>query len=205
MADRETAAFFDRQAPLWDGQDHAQARERLPVILARAGVGRGDRVLDVGAGTGILVHFLEAAGVGEMAAVDVSPAMVREYRKKYPGRRVVAADFGQDRLPFVAGSFTKILVFNSFPHFHEPAAVFREAFALLEAGGRLIICHSMSRAALNAHHRAAGRDVEGDVLIPDAAIAVLYRDAGFVRVVIDDGDYFYSAGDMPAGKARRRR
>ncbi|MFA6316858.1 MAG: methyltransferase domain-containing protein [Elusimicrobiota bacterium] len=198
MTDRPAIEFFDRQAPSWDALDHGQALRLLPDILERAGIGPGDRVLDVGAGTGILVPFLEAAGAAGMAAVDVSPGMAKEYRRKFPGRRFEVADFGQDRLPFPPDGFTKVLVFNSFPHFREPEAVFREAFTLLEPGGRLVICHSMDRAALNALHRGAGRDVERDVLIPDAAITALFRGAGFIRVVVDDGEYFYSAGDKSA-------
>ncbi|MBI4677376.1 MAG: class I SAM-dependent methyltransferase [Elusimicrobia bacterium] len=204
MTDPETVGFFDRQAPEWDAHDHSDAFRLLPVILARAGIVAEDSVLDVGAGTGILVPFLEMAGVRRMAAVDASGAMVREYRKKFPGRRVDVADFGADPLPFGPESFTKVVVFNSFPHFREePARLFRAAFELLAPAGRLIICHSMNRAALNRHHRRAGREVAGDVLIPDEEIERLYGGAGFIRTVVEDGGYFYSSGDKPGASSPR--
>ncbi len=86
------------------------------------------------------------------------------------------------------------MIFNTFPHFKDEAAVFARAHACLAPGGRLFICHSLNREGLNAHHRQAGRAVAEDVLISDERMAAFYKNAGFTSVQVDDTDIFYSEG-----------
>ena len=52
-------------------------------MLATAGVGRGDPVLEVGCGTGQLTRQLVTSGCA-LTAVDLGPAMVARARRNVP-------------------------------------------------------------------------------------------------------------------------
>lgn len=184
--------FFDRYAPDWDESQPAEIHEIVTRIFASANFGRGARVLDVGAGTGVLYPYFRAAGAGAYTAVDVSPEMVRQFKAKHPEADILEADYEKPvRFP---GTFDAIMIFNAFPHFRDEEAVFRLSHLYLSPGGRLFICHSMNREALNAHHRNAGGAVSEDVLISDKRMAGLYRRAGFTAVRVENTDHFYSEG-----------
>ena len=116
-------------------------------------------------------------------AVDISPEMVRQFRAKHPEARVIEADYEKPiRFPL---SFDAIMIFNAFPHFRNEETIFRLSHSYLVPGGRLLLCHSMSREALNEHHHNAGGVVSEDVLISDERIAGLYRKAGFAAVRVE--------------------
>jgi len=184
--------FFDGHAPAWDSYQDEGTHRAIARIFKTAGIRPGARVLDVGAGTGILYPYFLAAGVGAYTAVDVSPEMVRQFKAKHPEADVLEADYEKSiRFP---GTFDAIMIFNVFPHFRDEETVFRLSHPYLSPGGRLFICHSMNRESLNAHHRNAGGVVSEDVLISDERMAGFYRNAGFSAVRIENTDHFYSEG-----------
>jgi SAM-dependent methyltransferase len=73
-----------------------------PLFADFAGVGSGDRVLDVGAGTGALTGELVSRGAS-VAAADPSPEFVAVLRERFPDVEVQEAP--AESLPFEAGSF----------------------------------------------------------------------------------------------------
>lgn len=192
----ETKAFFDRHAARWDSYEKPEIGTVIAAILDRIGVSSADSVLDVGCGTGILVPQLEKRGVKSMRAIDLSPEMVKEYLRKYPGRDVMAGDYEEGGL-FPADSFTKIVIYNAFPHFDRRELVFENSYSYLKPGGGLYIVHSMSRAELDARHREAGEEVAEHLLYSNAGFQRLYSGAGFESVAVDDGGRFFSKGVKP--------
>src|SRR5262245_3786045 len=83
--------------------------DRLAPEFARAaGVGAGQRVIDVGCGAGALTTVLaETVGTGNVAGVDPSEPFVAEARRRVPGAdlRVGPAE----ALPFEDGTFDSAL------------------------------------------------------------------------------------------------
>jgi ubiquinone/menaquinone biosynthesis C-methylase UbiE len=155
-------------------------------ILARAGVGPGDRVLDVGTGPGYLALAaarLVAPG-GAAAGIDASPEMIARARLR-AARRGVAVDYrvaGAEALPFDEGSFDAVvsrLVFH-----HLPGEVKRRALGemarVLRPGGRLLIADLASVSAQGAHHVVA--HPLGSAHDAGVDLARLVQDAGFVSL-----------------------
>jgi len=192
----ETKAYFDKHAPAWDSYERPGTGAVIEAILDRIGVSSADSVLDVGCGTGILLPHLEKRGVKEMRAVDLSPEMVKEYLKKYPGRAVIAGDYEEPGL-FAPGAFSKIIIYNAFPHFERREQVFENSYNNLRPGGGLYIVHSMSRADLDLLHKEAGEEVAEHMLYSNTGFQRLYSAAGFEEISVDDGTRFFSKGRKP--------
>jgi 23S rRNA (adenine-N6)-dimethyltransferase len=85
-----------RQAWGW----HQLADDRAAQIVADAGVGHGELVLDIGAGTGALTRPLLDRGA-RVVAFELHPGRAGELRRTLAGRRltVVVADAARLRLP----------------------------------------------------------------------------------------------------------
>ena len=87
-ADETLQAHFDRLAPVYDRQVRANPLDRalrevtVATLLRR--FHRGDRVLEIGCGTGLETLPLARAGI-EVVAVDASPAMLDRLREKARG------------------------------------------------------------------------------------------------------------------------
>jgi ubiquinone/menaquinone biosynthesis C-methylase UbiE len=113
--------------------------------LALAGLQRGERVLDVGCGTGVLTRLAaEAIGpAGTAVGIDPGPAMIGVARLKAVRTRSRAKfELGViERLSFGDGTFDVVL--SSFMLHHLPADVKRaglgEAWRVLKPGGRLVL------------------------------------------------------------------
>ncbi len=187
--------YFNSHAARWDGYEDGSARPVINAILDRFSLPPDACVLDVGCGTGILTPFLRARGVRELVSTDVSDEMCRVYSEKFPDEKIICADF--ETAVFPAAHFDAVIIFNAFPHFENPDVAFGNAFRWLKPGGRLLLAHSMNRAALDEHHRRAGKTVEDHVLLADGEFIELYRNAGFEGVTVENSDYFYSEGRRP--------
>jgi SAM-dependent methyltransferase len=151
-------------------------RRSARLLVDLAGVGAGDRLVDVGCGPG---RFLvEAAERGAtVVGVDPSSQMRRLARRRT--RRLGAAatvlDGTAERLPVEDGSTTVVLAVASFHHWSDPDAGLRELRRILEPGGRVVIAERLARPRGWFRHHALSWD-QAERLAADL------RRAGFTDV-----------------------
>jgi SAM-dependent methyltransferase len=112
------------------------SRGLAPPFLKFADLKDGDRVLDVGSGTGSLAFaVLRAAPAGSVVGVDPSGAYVSHARAQAGGGRATFEEGDAQRLRFPDGSFDKalaLLVVNFIP---DRAAAVREMARVTRPGG----------------------------------------------------------------------
>ncbi len=94
--------------------------------------GSKGRVLDAGAGPGVISKRLKETGF-EVVATDINPFLF-----SIPGIRFEKADLNED-LPFPDESFDYILCSNSIEYLEDPYCFVRECYRVLKAGGKLLI------------------------------------------------------------------
>lgn len=113
--------------------------EARRVSIARLGLAPGQRLLIVGAGTGLdLPHVPPDVDV---TAIDVTPAMLRRLARRAEalGRRVTTHVMDARRLSFPDASFDGILMHLVLAVMPQPERGVREAFRVLVPGGRIAV------------------------------------------------------------------
>jgi SAM-dependent methyltransferase len=108
----------------------------------------GDRVLEVGCGTGVDLPELVAAVTpgGRVVGVDLSELAIEHATRRMaamPEARLLTADAHE--LPFPAGSFDACRVDRTMLHLSDPARALAELRRVLIPGGRLVISENSSR------------------------------------------------------------
>jgi demethylmenaquinone methyltransferase/2-methoxy-6-polyprenyl-1,4-benzoquinol methylase len=134
--------LFDDTAPWYDwsvaflsfGSGGRYRRE----ALARAGLTRGQRVLDIATGTGVVARAaLPISGnANDITGLDPSIGMLLAGRAK---ARFPLVQAGSEHLPFRDASFDMITVGFALRHFADLDAVFRDCRRVLRPGGRILI------------------------------------------------------------------
>jgi len=123
--------YFSLVAPFYDRLFAFLDSGRLRELLQLDGAGR---VLDLGGGTGRVAQTLQGA-VDEIVILDESAGMLRQARGK--GLPVVRGE--AERLPFVNGAFTRILMVDTFHHLRDQRRAAAELLRVLAPGGRLVM------------------------------------------------------------------
>ena len=133
--------------PRWvqrQAMQEARNVEMLEQLLEAAAPTPGERVLDIGFGTGVTtVPFAEAVGpTGHVTGVDISRPMLEAAQ-----RRIAEHSLGNVDLlladaqvhPFAPGSFDLVTSRLGVMFFADPTAAFRNLLGALKPGGRLVI------------------------------------------------------------------
>lgn len=184
LLDPMSQLYFDDVAPEWEKMRAAffpdAVREKA---VAAASLPPRAAVLDVGAGSGFVSAALVAAG-HEVVAVDASPAMVEELRRRFGGR-VAAREADAQALPFPDASFDGVFANMCLHHVEDPALAVREMARVLRPGGRLVVTD------LDEHEHEFLRTEHHDRWMGFArpTVAAWLRDAGLEDVaVVDAGE-----------------
>lgn len=191
--------FFNSMADEWDSfVNHDENKIRS--ILGQVSLKSGDKVLDVGTGTGVMIPYLrEIVGEGgRITAIDISENMIRVAESKFNFGNVafIAGDVLVTGLP--EGGFDCVLCYSMFPHFNYKKAAVLKLAGYLKKGGKLVIAHSQSRDAINGVHREASEAVRDDELPPAEIIMGYFTNAGLdTAVVTDNEDMFVLVGSKP--------
>jgi len=113
----------------------------------------GERILDVAAGTGTSSSALARSGA-EVVALDFSPGMVAEGRRRHPDLEFVEGD--AEHLPFADDVYDAVTISFGLRNVEHPKVALAEMYRVLRPGGRLVICEfsKPSRAIFRAGYAA---------------------------------------------------
>lgn len=151
-------------------------------VAALARPRAGDRILDVGCGTGYLSRVLSPviAPTGHVTGIDLAPAMINYARDRAPDNCTYVVGAAQE-LPFPDGSFDTVV--SSLAVHHIPSEARQEAlhqmFRVLRPEGRLVIAEFRPPANHLARHIVgllSGPAMQHD---PRELLGTLIPDAGF--------------------------
>ncbi|MCK9903436.1 methyltransferase type 11 [Parafrankia colletiae] len=174
-------------------------------ILTAAAVGPGQRLLDVGCGSGALLAAAAAAGASAVG-VDISPGMAEAARRRVPEATVVVGDAQVVDLTAAAPgpSFDRVLSRFGVMFFDDPTAAFANIRRAAAPGGRLVFACWRGRSENPMF--TLGSDILADRLDPKPAdpapgtpgptafadsgrLAALLGDAGWADITISPFDF----------------
>lgn len=169
----------------------AYSRKRLQVWLERAipAAGDGQRLLDVGCGTGHHLRDLRARGF-RVAGVDGSEEMLRVARRINPGSDIRASDV--EALPFGDNDFDWILSIEVLRYLPDFRHAVKEMGRVLAPGGTAVVtaCPRFSLNAyplvnrLSASGRLSGLTPLRQYFTTSGEVSRGFRAAGFDRVEV---------------------
>jgi ubiquinone/menaquinone biosynthesis C-methylase UbiE len=183
-------AFFNEAASTWDEKyDTPKLARFLERFIPCFGLKPGQKILDAGTGTWVLIPYLvQAVGPsGSITALDYAEEMVKICRSKYAQLPNVTVD-NQDveTLTFPSKYFDAVTGFGLFPHLENKEKALLQMNRVLKKGGRLIIAHALSSAEIEACHKDVTLAVAKDTLPNEKGMKRLLSNAGFVDVRIKD-------------------
>lgn len=173
-------------------------------VLDGLGPLQGDRCLEVGCGSGVLLERVLAAGAKSAAGLDHSPdmlALTMERNREAIARDRLHLKLGDAaHIPWPDYSFDAAFSANMFFFIYDPETVLTELFRILAPGGRLVIAtmagplpkpslrcpwlYPPMGSALNVH--------------TDEEMAAMYQRAGFTDVMVESKEGLQLAGGYHA-------
>ncbi|WP_027341920.1 demethylmenaquinone methyltransferase [Hamadaea tsunoensis] len=137
----EIAAMFDGVAEHYDrtntilsfGQDRSWRKATAAALHLKP----GEKVLDLGAGTGVSTVDLARSGAYAVGS-DISLGMLGVGRRVRPHVPLVAGD--ALALPFADNSFDAVTISFALRNVQDTAAGLREMARVTKPGGRLVVC-----------------------------------------------------------------
>jgi ubiquinone/menaquinone biosynthesis C-methylase UbiE len=140
---------FDKLYHLFEPPLPEGVPERLEKIVAHGRINRGDAVLDVGSGTGILLPMVKKYAPRRIYACDLSDSMLAVLRsKKYPNVETIVADVRELHLP---GSSLDVVFINAcYGNIVDKTGAFSNISRMMKAEGRMVISHPLGKSFIRS-------------------------------------------------------
>lgn len=185
--------FFNEKAEIWD-EITVHNLEKVQYIAELLGIHSGDRILDIGTGTGVMIPFYEKYLLdGSVVAVDYSEKMIEIARSKYPEKdhpmiSYIVSDVYD--LKYDA-EFDLVVCYSCFPHFVDRPLAIKILSRALRKGGRLAVAHSDSAENINKVHMNGGVEIKNDFLPSMELLKRMMKESGLTATFErDDESYF---------------
>jgi ubiquinone/menaquinone biosynthesis C-methylase UbiE len=195
MRNIEKQKYFDRYARSCDSANDDGVILRLEELFDSMQIWRGERIADLGCGTGVLFPLLlpRIDSVGRLYAYDFSPGMIARAKERYsaPNLEIVLADAHE--LPAEDDFFHRVICFASFAHFDFKQDTLDEIHRVLRPGGTAYIIHLLSSTEIAHHHKDPGTPIEHDTLPDEADFDAMVDSSGLILESYIDRPGLYKA------------
>ena len=195
-------AYFNEKAVGWDETVAERDTTKLECMIKSLDIQSGSVVLDVGTGTGVFVPYLlrEIGKYGRLVTLDFAEEMLQIARAKSFAGNIEYLHADIHHIPLGDEVFDTVVCYSSFPHFQDKPGSLGEINRILKRDGKLFICHTSSRTAINDIHRQL-RAVQNDFIPDKSEMQAILLTAGFTDIAIYDDEDSYLAGASKADVA----
>jgi ubiquinone/menaquinone biosynthesis C-methylase UbiE len=179
--------YFNENVDLFEPPLPTGVAERLRATVEAGRLQRGERVLDVGTGTGILISYILRYGPSEIHACDLAENMLRRVKEKFPQVITHLCDVSDLKLP--DDSLDAVFINACFSNIMDKSKSLNHLYRMLRPEGRLVISHPMGKDFIIELKKHTPFHLD---LLPDepGAKALLDRH-GFEIVSFKDEPLFY--------------
>jgi len=134
-----TKRFFRTVAPQWDRlKKEVLGNFDLNGVLKQMAL--GDKVADLGCGTGEMLGSLFPENKKKLIGVDSSPEMLEQARIKLPGLKAIDLRLGElENLPMKDQEVNIVIMSMVLYHIFEPEKSIHEVFRVLKPGGLFLL------------------------------------------------------------------
>jgi len=179
--------YFNENVDLFEPPLPKGVPERLEAIVKAGRLRRGERVLDVGTGTGILIPYIMKYGPSEIHACDLAENMLRRVKREFPQVMTHLCDIGNLQLP--DASLDVVFINACFSNIVDKSKCLDNLHRLMRGKGRLVVSHPLGRRFIVELKKHAPFHLD---LLPDEADAsVLCEGHGFSVVNFTDEPLLY--------------
>ena len=194
-----TKAFFNSRVAVWDEAVAEKDTTKLEAMVEHFNIEPSSTVLDVGTGTGVFVPFImrRIGENGRLVCLDFAEEMLKKAEGKgFKGDiQYICADIEHSNL--ANESFDAVVCYSSFPHFEDKLKALREIHRVLKSGGKLFICHTSSRQAINEIHCQIP-EVYNHLIPEEDEMHQLLSAAKFTEISVWDGKDSYLVSAVKA-------
>ena len=183
--------FFNKAVDTWDERFCTpRLTSFLEKFVPEFGLETGQKVLDVGTGTGVLIPYLikEIGPSGSVTAIDFSENMVQACKTKHSHLKnvTIAVEDIEKEVVFPPETFDAVICFGVFPHLEKKEKALQNINRMLKADSTLVIAHALSSEEIKAHHKNASSAVCHDMLPEMPKLKQLLEKTGFSGISIKD-------------------
>lgn len=200
----EKKQLFNDLAENWDSRFHTQKLESfLEQFVLMFGLRKGQRVLDVGTGTGILIPYLrkEIGPNGKIIAIDYAENMIKICKSKFEQFSNVTFRVHKiEEIDSPSEFFDSVICFGVFPHLENKFQALNQINRILKKEGKLIIAHALSSEEINDHHQSSSSVIAQDNLPKENKMRKLLLQTGFLRISIIDKPGCYLCSSFKSTK-----
>lgn len=152
----------------------------------------GDRVLDAGCGTGVLVPLVleRITTTGILYELDFSEKMIEANRGLHAEDNIRFIVSDAESAPLEEASCDVVICFSSFPHFHDKQKALRVLSRILKPDGLFAVSHFESSEGIKKNHGSCPA-VMHDHLPEEAAMRSMFQEAGLTIGLFTDEPGFY--------------
>lgn len=126
------------------------------LILEMLRPGQGEKILDVGCGTGIFTFDVLGAGA-DVVGVELSLPMLLWARKKLKGRTFRTVQGDMRNLPFADNAFEKTISVTAIEFIQDARSAVRELFRVTKPRGPIVVATLNSLSPWASRRRAEGK------------------------------------------------
>lgn len=187
MSRSDIEQFFDALSAHWDDKADDDL-SRVRTLFEPIGIQRGEAVLDLACGTGVVTGLLHELSEAPVHGLDIAPGMIEKAKAKYEGKAYASFEVG-DFSEYQGGRYDVIVIYNAYPHFVDRELFIAALKNHLNPGGRFAVVHSLGRERLRSHHDGLGPAISRNLFPVEEEAKAFEKE--FDVLVADEGPDFY--------------